>query len=122
MLTDYFRPTSIQFDGKGWLWLVAGAVQKTGSCDQNGVTWVKVVSTSLDDIFVTKNVEDECLTGGSLLLETLDGTNSDVNKALALAEAAKIAVKNQLSKRQYTPEHRELRKRLRNDKKLQIET
>eukprot|EP00250_Pteridium_aquilinum_P026352 c32884_g1_i1 orf=234-1517(+) len=121
VLAEHFCPTSIQFDRNGWLWLVAGAAQKTDSCDQNAVSWVKVVSTSLDDNVVVEPVEPECLPGGTLLLETLDGTNSDASKALALADAANIAVKNQLSKRQYTHEHREFRKRQRNDKKLQSE-
>ncbi|KAI5084515.1 hypothetical protein GOP47_0000684 [Adiantum capillus-veneris] len=119
VLAEHFCPTSMQFDKNGWLWLVAGAAQKTDSCKENAVTWVKVVSSSLDDTPVFTPVELESIPGGSLLFETLDGTDSDVNKAFALAEAATIAMKNELSKRQYSNEHREFRKRLRNDKKLQ---
>ncbi|MCO5607413.1 hypothetical protein L7F22_061609 [Adiantum nelumboides] len=119
VLAEHFCPTSMQFDKNGWLWLVAGAAQRTDSCEENAVTWVKVVSSSAENTPVFTPVELESLPGGSLLFETLDGTDSDANKAFTLAEAANIAMKNELSKRQYTNEHREFRKRLRNDKKLQ---
>ncbi|KAH7431465.1 hypothetical protein KP509_08G049500 [Ceratopteris richardii] len=119
LLEDHYCPTSIQFDRNGWLWLVAGAAQRTEAGEEKATSWVKVVSISSGDAILLESIDPASLPGGTLLLEALDGTDSDVKKALALADAANMAVKEQLSKKKYTNEHRELRKRLRNDKKLQ---
>lgn len=120
-LAEHFCPTSIQFDRTGRVWMVAGAAQKMEDHGQKAITWVKVVSSTSEDKIEFEPVETECIPGGALLLETVDGAKSDLDKAIALADAANIAVKNQLSKRHYTHEHREFRKRMRNDRKLQSE-
>lgn len=115
-LAKSFCPTSIQFDGRGWVWMVAGAAAKSEAQGQRAVTWVKVVSTRGPSL---KVMEDDSLPGGALLWETLEGDLLGLEKASALADAANAAVKKNLSKQHYSLEYREIRKQLRNDRKLQ---
>lgn len=124
-LAEHFCPTSAQFDRNGLLWMVAGAAEMAEAqiAAAKAVTWVKVVSTSSlsnsGNELELEILEDESIPGGNLLLRTIEGDQLDSEKALSLADAANLALRNHLSKRQYTQEHREYRKRMRNDRKLQ---
>ena len=74
--------------------------------------WLQVLSKSeKDDVFMS--VEPECLPAICLFLK------SNIETAIALADAANISTKNELSKKQYSHERREFQKRDRNDRKLQ---
>lgn len=134
-LSEHFCPTSVHFDSTGLLWMVAGAAKKledhkkTVLLDADkkpsslkAISCLKVVSTSLlssvNDVIQNEELKVESIPGGELLLKTIEGDLSDSDKALALADAANVALKNLLLKRQYTHEHREYRKRMRNDRKL----
>eukprot|EP00250_Pteridium_aquilinum_P014062 c21758_g2_i1 orf=226-1206(-) len=118
-LEESFCPTSIQFDGRGWLWMVAGAAEKLEAGGQRAVTWVKVISTT--NVPTLEVMDDYSLPGGALLLETLEGDLSESGKASTLADAANAFVKSNLSKRHYSLEYREIRKQMRNDRKLRRE-
>lgn len=116
-LGESFFPTSIQFDGRGWLWMVAGAAEKLGAGEQRAVTWVKVISTTNEPTFEV--MKDNSLPGGALLFETLEGDASKSDRTSTLADAANATIKSNLSKRHYSLEYREIRKQMRNDRKLQ---
>jgi tRNA (guanine-N(7)-)-methyltransferase subunit TRM82 len=60
--------------------------------------------------------------GGEALLQALQGSSSLIEGATEVAwaaEAAELAMRKLMTKRQYTIEQRENRKRMRNDKKLE---
>ena len=114
VLSDNVCPTSIQFDQTGRLWIVAGAAQRAEVSIVRANIWLQVLSKSeKDDVF--RSVEPECLPAISLFLM------SNIETAIALADAANISTKNELSKKQYSHERREFQKRDRNDRKLQRE-
>mgnify|MGYP007065655187 FL=1 len=97
--------------------MVAGAASQRMS--QKEVTCLKVFSSKSSDKGVEfEAVDKDSLPGGCLLFETIEGIESEDTRALALADIVSVGLKNQLSKRQYSYEHREYRKRMRNDKKL----
>lgn len=130
VVTAGYSPSSLSFDCKGNLWLVAGAAETVVKGDEfvtpeavasaqiqahaialAAVTHVKVVR----DCMV---LDEESIPGGDLLLRTLQGGEADVTKIQSATEAAEIAMKDLLTKRQYSVEQRENRKRMRNDKKV----
>mgnify|MGYP000226313843 FL=1 len=112
VLSENVCPTSIQFDKTGRLWIVAGAAQRAEVSIVKANIWLQVLSKSeKDDVFMS--VEPECLPAICLFLK------SNIETAIALADAANISTKNELSKKQYSHERREFQKRDRNDRKLQ---
>lgn len=62
-------------------------------------------------------IEEEFVPGGSSLLDALQGRRTGVAEAALAAQAAELALSNLLTKRQYSAEQRDHRKRLRNDRK-----
>lgn len=91
---------------------------------QSSLACVKVISGfNKDNPYSTGNelfvLEDDAIPGGKKLLEKLQGGVSfDEKVFLAAAEAVKTAMSNLLTKKQYSTEKRDFRKRTRNDRKL----
>ena len=123
-------PSSLAFDCTGRLWLVSGGAETVEMGDEAvtpealaaaqmqgqaialaAVTHVQVVEKGV-------LLDEKSVPGGELLLCTLQGNQVDAAKIHAATEAAEVAMKNLLSKRSYTMEQRENRKRMRNDKKI----
>ncbi|XP_024532281.1 tRNA (guanine-N(7)-)-methyltransferase non-catalytic subunit WDR4 [Selaginella moellendorffii] len=138
-------PTGLQFDRKERLWLVAGAAETREVGDRalkpeqvteltslaqasaaGALTRLRVIQKS-PATSSYEALDDTEVPGGDRMLKVLQGSPSDssVSVAAAVAEAAQaaeLAMKNLLSKRQYTETHREKRKRTRNDKKARAAT
>ncbi len=125
-------PTSLSFDSGGNLWLVSGAAETVEMGDEFvtpealAVAQVQAQGIAMAAVTHVQVVRDCVLLGGmsvpggELLLHTLQGHQAGVQDVTAATEAAELAMKNLLSKRQYTAEQRELRKRMRNDKVVSL--
>lgn len=115
-LGESFCPTSMQFDERGRLWMVAGAAEKLAAGEQRAVSILKVISSTNEPSLEVMN--DDSIPGGALLLETFQGNAFQSDSAHALADAANATMKTSLSKRHYSLEYREIRKQMRNDRKM----
>ncbi|CAK9268717.1 unnamed protein product [Sphagnum jensenii] len=125
-------PTSLSFDSGGNLWLVSGAAETVEMGDEFvtpealAVAQVQAQGIAMAAVTHVQVVRDCVLLGGTsvpggeLLLHTLQGHQAGVQDVTAATEAAELAMKNLLSKRQYTAEQREHRKRMRNDKVVSL--
>ncbi|CAM6043348.1 unnamed protein product [Sphagnum compactum] len=125
-------PTSLSFDSGGNLWLVSGAAETVEMGDEfvtpEALAAAQVQAQGIAMAAVTHvQVVRDCVLlggtsvpGGELLLHTLQGHQAGVQDVTAATEAAELAMKNLLSKRQYTAEQREHRKRMRNDKVVSL--
>lgn len=121
---ETFIPTSLSSTcSTGYLWLVTG-VSSLHDVGHSSLACVKVISgfnkdnpNSIGNEFSI--LEDDAIPGGKKLLEKLQGGVSfDEKVFLAAAEAVKTAMSNLLTKKQYSTEKRDFRKRTRNDRKL----
>lgn len=119
---ETFIPTSLSTScSTGYLWMVTG-VSSLHNLGHSSLAHVKVMSgfnkdnSTANDVSV---VEDDAIPGGTKLLEKLQGgITFDEKVFLAAAEAVKTAMSNLLTKKQYSIEKRDFRKRTRNDRKL----
>jgi tRNA (guanine-N(7)-)-methyltransferase subunit TRM82 len=130
VVTPGYSPSSLSFDCKGNLWLVAGAAETVVKGDEfvtpEAVAAAQMQAQAIALAAVTHvQVVRDCalldgasVPGGDSLLRTLQGSEADVTKVQTATEAAELAMKDLLTKRQYSAEQRENRKRMRNDKKV----
>ncbi|KAG0589650.1 hypothetical protein KC19_1G036700 [Ceratodon purpureus] len=128
--TPGYSPSGLSFDCEGNLWLVAGAAETVVKGDEfvtpEAVAAAQMQAQAIALAAVTHvQVVRDCslldgasVPGGDALLRTLQGSEADVTKVQTATEAAELAMKDLLTKRQYSTEQRENRKRMRNDKKV----
>lgn len=114
---ETFIPTSLSTScSTGHLWLVTG-VSSLQDLGHSSLARVKVITGFNKSELST--TEDDAIPGGKKLLEKLQGgVTFDEKVFLAAAEAVKTAMSNLLTKKQYSTEKRDFRKRTRNDRKL----
>lgn len=125
-MEETFMPMSLGLSSSAkMLWMVMGAsnVSKSGSSD---LVWLRVIS-HLDKLLTNEHgdypviLEDKDIPGGEKLLLKLQGSvhvAKQVAELAAATTAVKLAMQNLLTKKKYSVEKRDLRKRNRNDKKL----
>lgn len=147
-LSEQVSPTSLAFDVDSRLWLVAGAAESIELGDQlvtpedaaaaearaqmvarTAVAHVRLIRKHTSDLGGEDNAretlaayklcEEDSMPGGESLRLALQGSRADAGEVAVAAEAAEQAMRKLMSKRQYTIEQRENRKRFRNDKKLE---
>ncbi|XP_023549061.1 tRNA (guanine-N(7)-)-methyltransferase non-catalytic subunit wdr4 [Cucurbita pepo subsp. pepo] len=121
---ETFIPTSLSSScSTRYLWMVTG-VSGLHNLGHSSLARVKVISGfNKDNPNSTENelsiLEDDAIPGGEKLLEKLQGgVTFDEKVFLAASEAVKTAMSNLLTKKQYSTEKRDFRKRTRNDRKL----
>ncbi|TYK26215.1 tRNA (guanine-N(7)-)-methyltransferase non-catalytic subunit wdr4 [Cucumis melo var. makuwa] len=119
---ETFIPTSLSTScSTGYLWMVTG-VSSLHNLGHSSLARVKVMSGFNKDNYTANDVsvvEDDAIPGETKLLEKLQGgVTFDDKVFLAAAEAVKTAMSNLLTKKQYSMEKRDFRKRTRNDRKL----
>ncbi|MQL93726.1 hypothetical protein Taro_026366 [Colocasia esculenta] len=123
----HFVPTSLGMSSTAdHLWMVMGASNLPSHGSSLPLACVKVISPlqkiKLDEEHSNLTVlDDEEVPGGQKLLEKLQGrlNVAEDHEALEVAaEALKTAMRNLLVKRQYSVANRELRKKIRNDRKI----
>ncbi|KAG6545968.1 hypothetical protein Mapa_012629 [Marchantia paleacea] len=147
ILSEQVSPTSLAFDVDSRLWLVAGGAESIELGDQlvtpedaaaaearaqmvarTAVAHVRLIrkctsdlgeDNTLETVAAYKLCEEESMPGGESLRLALQGNRVDAGEVAVAAEAAEQAMRKLMSKRQYTIEQRENRKRFRNDKKLE---
>lgn len=129
VIISSYSPSSLSFDCKGNLWLVAGAAETVVKGDEfvtpEAVAAAQtqaqaIAQAAVTHVQVIRNcslLDGASVPGGEALLRTLQGSEADVTKVQTATEAAEVAMKDLLTKRQYSAEQRENRKRMRNDKK-----
>lgn len=127
-------PSSLSFDCSGDLWLVAGGAETVEMGDEAVTPEVLAAAqaqgqangiAAVTHVQVVRNcvlLDSAAVPGGEPLLHALQGNQAGLGEVIAATEAAELAMKNLLSKRQYTVEQRENRKRMRNDKKVSFVT
>ncbi|KAJ7541827.1 hypothetical protein O6H91_10G078700 [Diphasiastrum complanatum] len=148
LFEEHTCPTSLQFDQAGNIWVVAGAAATIDLGDHvltpEEITMAETkaqafslaafarviivrstVAISPTDHLHARvdgshyaSIQDKDVPGGERLLSTLQGSQADLTIAMCAAEAAKLSMKNLLSKRQFSFEQRELRKCKRSDRIL----
>ncbi|KAL8170284.1 hypothetical protein V2J09_022088 [Rumex salicifolius] len=121
---ETFIPTSLGCASSGeYLWMTTGVSNLPG-LNASSLARVRVITnlrktTSHSAENEPIVLEDNSVPGGKLLLEKLQGRVSVDDKVLsAAAEAVRLAMTNLLTKKQYSEERRDFRKRGRNDKKM----
>ncbi|KAL2645446.1 hypothetical protein R1flu_013033 [Riccia fluitans] len=145
ILSEHVVPTSLAFDVASRLWIVAGAAESIELGDQlvtpeeaaaaearaqmtakMAVAHVRLivrcsgaVGQDAEKAAHYELSEKESMLGGEALLSTLEGGRADSGEVAVAAEAAEQAMRKLMSKRQYTLQERENRKRFRNDKKFE---
>lgn len=130
VVTPGYSPSSLSFDCNGNLWLVAGAAETVVKGDEfvtpeaEAAAQIQALAIAVAAVTHVQVVRDCVLLdaasvrGGDSLLRTLQGGEADITKVQSATEAAEIAMKDLLTKRQYSVAQRENRKRMRNDKKV----
>lgn len=125
-MEETFMPTSLALSSSAnMLWMVMGATNASKSCSSE-MARLRVISDV--DKYVSNEhrdcpilLEDKDIPGGEKLLLKLQGSVHVAQQDAAFAAAAaavKMAMQNLLTKKQYSVESRDLRKRNRNDRKL----
>lgn len=130
VVTPGYCPSSLSFDCNNNLWMVAGAAEcvvkgdefvtpEAEAAAQTQAQGIALAAVTHVQVAREGTLLDAAeIPGGDSLLRTLQGSEADVTKVQSATEAAELAMKDLLSKRQYTAEQRENRKRMRNDKKV----
>ncbi|KAL3699281.1 hypothetical protein R1sor_017303 [Riccia sorocarpa] len=149
VLSEHVFPTSLAFDVTSRLWIVAGAAESFESGDQlvtpeeaaaaeDRAQMIAKAAVAHVSLVVRRSPtsagqdEENCgrfaayelcergsMPGAETLLSTLEGSRANSGEVAVAAEAAEQAMKKLMSKRQYTLQERDNRKRFRNDKKFE---